>query len=71
MKRYAVAYLSFFENVMNIKVVEAENEIEACKSFVSAADLDTLESVEDYAANCDSAITALEIPDTGSAERLA
>lgn len=71
MKRFAVAYISYFDNVQHIKIVEVETAVQACEVFLDDHGLDTLEAVEQFAFDCDSAITALEIPETGTAERVA
>lgn len=53
MKKYAVAVLSFFENVNEVKIVEAENEVKAMLTAVGdelsmADDFETTEDLKQY-----------------------
>lgn len=67
MKIFIVAYMTFFENVMEMEQVEADSEFEALKNYMGGknweldADIDTVEKLKEFAFNCDSVIGAYEL----------
>ncbi len=63
MKRYAVAYMNFYDNVIEIKFVDADNEVDAVRkdgrvTLPEDSDHWGMEEVKEFAFNCDSCIDA-------------
>ena len=68
MSRYCVAYISFFNNDLHQKIIEAESEIDALfqtlkisGSDASDADLSTVAELKEFAYECDGMISAIKI----------
>lgn len=73
MKKYAVAYINFFDNDLKMSIQEAENEVDACKKHLLNNNVsdeknswvynlpDNLEELQYEMFNMDSQINAIEI----------
>lgn len=67
MKKYVVAYMSLFENIMHMSVVEAQSEAEALLTVLKNQGWEMsylpteAESIKEEAFNSDTVIGALEI----------
>ena len=67
MKRYATAYISFFDNALHMHIVEAENKLDAIRKVLALnndGDIgkgDTVEEIQQFAFDCDSMVNAIEL----------
>lgn len=72
MKKYVVAYINFFDNELKMSIIEAENEVDACKQYLKIKEFNenndwinnlpnNLENLRDEIFNTDSQINAIEI----------
>lgn len=63
MKRYAVAYMNFFSNTIEIRFTNGDNEVDAVRKdgrlpLPKDSDYWNMEEVKEFAFNCDSCIDA-------------
>ncbi len=66
MKTYVVAFIDFFENVLKLTKIEAEDEVEAAKRYLGTEVWElregaTLEDIQDTCFNCDCCINVIEV----------
>lgn len=67
MKRFVVAYISFHDNELVQYIYLAEDEYSALKNFMIINgmepydDLETVESLKQFAFDCDSMVSAIEV----------
>jgi len=65
MNKYVVAYISSFDSELKQEIVEASSEVNALLWYISdwtrPDDLDTVEAIQQYIFDCDSAISVIAI----------
>ena len=63
MNKYVVGYLSQFDNELQLEIIEANSKVEACIKYLDFDDneLNSMEKIHDYCANCDASINVIQI----------
>jgi hypothetical protein len=65
MGKYAVAYISFFDDDLELSMIEAESESEAAKKRLEIEGFeefpDSIEDIEQWCFDCDTSIKVLRI----------
>lgn len=68
MPKYCVAYINFYDNIMTQEIVKAKTELDALRTSLEINGYDSsdekfssIEEVKQFAFDCDSMVSAIEI----------